>query len=196
MKNNKVLVIGSGGREHALAWKLSLSTTVKHVYVAPGNPGTANEKNVSNLEIDSNNYSELINFCLSNEIDLVVVGPEQPLCDGIVDLMSKAGINCFGPTAAAAQLEGSKTYSKQFLEKYNIPTASYASFTEVEPAITYLQQQQYPIVIKADGLAAGKGVVIAENEQQAQHAISDMLKGNAFGEAGHRIIIEEFLQGE
>jgi len=196
MKNNKVLVIGSGGREHALAWKLSLSSTVKHVYVAPGNPGTASEKKVSNIDIKSNDYPALINFCLENQIDLVVVGPEQPLCDGIVDLMTKAGINCFGPTAAAAQLEGSKTYSKQFLEKYKIPTASYESFTKVEPALSYLQDKQFPIVIKADGLAAGKGVVIAEDEQQAHHAITDMLKGNAFGEAGHRIIIEEFLQGE
>ena len=196
MKKNKVLVVGSGGREHALAWRLSLSATVEHVYVAPGNPGTAAENNVSNVQINSDDYQTLIDFSLKNNIDLVVVGPEQPLCDGIVDRMTQAGIQCFGPTAAAAQLEGSKTFSKQFLEKYHIPTAKYASFTEMPPAIAYLKDQQFPIVIKADGLAAGKGVVIAENEQQALDAITDMLKGNAFGQAGHKIIIEEFLQGE
>jgi phosphoribosylamine--glycine ligase len=193
---NKVLVVGSGGREHALAWRLSLSSTVKHVFVAPGNPGTANELNVSNVEISAADYSGLIKFCKNEAIDLVVIGPEQPLCDGIVDLMTQAGINCFGPSAKAAQLEGSKTYSKEFLEKYAIPTAAYASFTEIEPALKYLSTQALPIVIKADGLAAGKGVVIAENMQQAETAINDMLSGNVFGEAGHRIVIEEFLEGE
>ena len=193
---NKVLVIGSGGREHALAWRLSLSTTVDHVFVAPGNPGTQAEKNVSNVAIEASDYTGLIDFCQSNVIDLVVVGPEQPLCDGIVDLMSQAGIKCFGPSAAAAELEGSKSYSKEFLEKYDIPKAAYASFTEVKPALDYLQQQEYPIVIKADGLAAGKGVVIAQDRQQAINAVQDMLAGNAFGQAGHRIVIEEFLVGE
>ena len=193
---NKVLVIGSGGREHALAWRLSLSTTVKHVYVAPGNPGTQSEQKVSNIDISANDYQRLITFCLEKDIDLVVVGPEQPLCDGIVDLMSKAGIKCFGPSANAAQLEGSKTYSKEFLEKYNIPTAAYQSFIECESALDYISQKSYPLVIKADGLAAGKGVVIAVNEQQAKNAIKDMLAGNIFGEAGHRIVIEEFLEGE
>ncbi|MFK8011089.1 MAG: phosphoribosylamine--glycine ligase [Marinicellaceae bacterium] len=196
MTKNKVLVIGSGGREHALAWRLSLSDTVKHVFVAPGNPGTAQENNITNIDIRSNDYQALIGFCKENTINLVVVGPEQPLCDGLVDLMSEAGIPCFGPSAAASQLEGSKTYSKQFLEKYNIPTAQYASFTEVKIAQDYLKNQNYPVVIKADGLAAGKGVVIAQNESQAHAAIHDMLKGNAFGEAGHKIIIEEFLEGE
>jgi len=193
---NKVLVIGSGGREHALAWRLSLSSTVTHVYVAPGNPGTAAEKNISNLPIAANDYDELIDFCLQNSIDLVVVGPEQPLCDGLVDKMSLAGIKCFGPTANAAQLEGSKAYSKDFLQRHSIPTASYGTFTEITEALNYLKQQSYPIVIKADGLAAGKGVIIAENAKQAEKAIKDMLAGNAFGEAGHRIVIEEFLHGE
>ncbi|MBL4659156.1 MAG: phosphoribosylamine--glycine ligase [Alcanivoracaceae bacterium] len=193
---NKVLVIGSGGREHALAWRLSLSTTVGHVFVAPGNPGTQAENNVSNVAIEASDYTGLIDFCQSNAIDLVVVGPEQPLCDGIVDLMSQAGIKCFGPSAAAATLEGSKAYSKEFLEKYNIPTAAYASFTEVKPALDYLQRQKYPIVIKADGLAAGKGVVIAQDAPQAVNAVKDMLAGNAFGQAGDRIVIEEFLVGE
>ena len=193
---NKVLVVGSGGREHALAWRLSLSGSVEHVYVAPGNPGTASENNVSNIDISANDYAALIEFSKSNSIDLVVVGPEQPLCDGLVDLMSGSGIKCFGPSAKAAQLEGSKTYSKEFLQKYHIPTAAYASFTEVPPALSYLKQQQYPIVIKADGLAAGKGVVIAHDKSVAIAAIEDMLAGNAFGEAGHRIVIEEFLEGE
>lgn len=193
---NRVLVIGSGGREHALAWRLSLSTTVEKVFVAPGNPGTQIENNVANIDIAANNYDALIEFSRSNDIDLVVVGPEQPLCDGLVDQMTDAGIKCFGPSAKAARLEGSKTYSKQFLEKYNIPTAAYASFTQVEPAINYLKEQSYPIVIKADGLAAGKGVVIAEDEKQATETVNDMLAGNAFGLAGHRIVIEEFLVGE
>lgn len=193
---NKVLVIGSGGREHALAWRLSLSTSVKQVFVAPGNPGTTSEDNVENIAIDADDYPALIEFCQDNAIDLVVVGPEQPLCDGLVDRMTQAGIACFGPSALAAQLEGSKAYSKQFLEKYNIPTAAYGSFTHVDSALEYLQKQSYPIVIKADGLAAGKGVVIASDKTQAQAAVTDMLAGNAFGEAGHRIVIEEFLQGE
>lgn len=193
---NKVLVIGSGGREHALAWRLSLSTTVEHVYVASGNPGTESENNVSNIDISANDYDGLIEFCQSNAIDLVVVGPEQPLCDGLVDKMAAAGIKCFGPSAKAAQLEGSKAYSKQFLEKYNIPTAAYASFTEIKPALEYLKDKKSPIVIKADGLAAGKGVVIAQNSDEAIEAVNAMLAGNAFGEAGHRIVIEEFLEGE
>lgn len=193
---NKVLVIGSGGREHALAWKLSLSTTVEQVFVAPGNLGTSQEDNVNNIDIAADDYQGLINFSTENNISLVIVGPEQPLCDGLVDQMEKAGINCFGPSAKAAQLEGSKAYSKAFLDKYNIPTASYGSFTEIPPALEHLAKQKYPIVIKADGLAAGKGVVIAEDFKQAKETINDMLAGNAFGEAGHRIVIEEFLVGE
>lgn len=193
---NKVLVIGSGGREHALAWRLSLSTTVEQVFVAPGNPGTQSEKNIKNVAIQADNYDALIEFCKAEDIDLVVVGPEQPLCDGLVDQMTESKIKCFGPSALAAQLEGSKTYSKEFLEKYNIPTAAYASFTQVDSALNYLTEQSYPIVIKADGLAAGKGVVIAQKESQAIAAVKDMLAGNAFGEAGHRIVIEEFLVGE
>ncbi|MCF6318786.1 MAG: phosphoribosylamine--glycine ligase [Proteobacteria bacterium] len=193
---NKVLVVGSGGREHALAWRLSLSTSVEKIFVAPGNPGTSAEEKIENIDIAVNDYSALIDFSIANAIDLVVVGPEQPLCDGLVDLMNDAGVKCFGRSAKAAQLEGSKTYSKEFLQKYHIPTAAYASFTEVCPALNYLKQQQYPIVIKADGLAAGKGVVIAQDENVAIAAIEDMLAGNAFGEAGHRIVIEEFLEGE
>ncbi len=193
---NKVLVIGSGGREHALAWRLSLSSTVEKVFVAPGNPGTASEENVENVAVAANDYPALTRFCQEAGIDLVVVGPEQPLCDGLVDLMKQARINCFGPSAKAAKLEASKVYSKMFLEKYAIPTAAYANFTEIEPALIYLSKQKYPLVIKADGLAAGKGVVIAANEELAISTVNDMLAGNAFGEAGHRIVIEEFLEGE
>ena len=193
---NKVLVIGSGGREHALAWRLSLSSTVKQVYVAPGNPGTAAEEKVSNIDIAASDYPQLLSFCQRQAIDLVVVGPEQPLCDGLVDLMSAAGIKCFGPSAQAAQLEGSKAYSKQFLHRHNIPTAAYASFTEIQPALEYVLDHDFPLVIKADGLAAGKGVVIAQDLPQAQQTIKHMLAGNAFGEAGHRIVIEDFLVGE
>ncbi len=193
---NKVLVIGSGGREHALAWRLSLSTTVDHVYVAPGNPGTCAEKNISNVDISADDYNNLIKFSKENNIDLVVVGPEQPLCDGLVDQMSESGIKCFGPTKRAAQLEGSKSFSKDFLKKHNIPTANYQTFTDIKEANNYLDSQEYPCVIKADGLAAGKGVVIAETKKQAKVAVEDMLAGNAFGEAGHRIVIEDFLVGE
>ena len=193
---NKVLVIGSGGREHALAWRLSLSSSVGQVFVAPGNPGCQQEKNVTNVAIASDDYDKLIAFSKDNAIDLVIVGPEQPLCDGLVDLMIQEGIKCFGPSAKAAQLEGSKVYSKDFLKKYNIPTASYASFTQIAPAVEYLVQQNFPIVIKADGLAAGKGVVIAQTQEQGIKTIKDMLAGNAFGEAGHRIVIEEFLLGQ
>ena len=193
---NKVLVIGSGGREHALAWRLSLSSSVSQVFVAPGNPGCQQEKDVTNIAIASDEYGKLIAFSKDNAIDLVVVGPEQPLCDGLVDLMTQEGIKCFGPSAKAAQLEGSKVYSKDFLKKYNIPTANYASFTQIGSAIDYLTQQNFPIVIKADGLAAGKGVVIVESQEQGIKTIKDMLAGNAFGEAGHRIVIEEFLVGE
>ena len=193
---NLVLVIGSGGREHALAWRLSRSATVKKVYVAPGNPGTQAEEKVENIAIRADESDALIAFCLSHQIDLVIVGPEQPLCDGIVDKMQAQGIKCFGPSAKAAQLEGSKVYSKQFLQKYNIPTANYASFTQVDAALSYLDQQSYPQVIKADGLAAGKGVIIAQTAQQAQETVKDMLAGNAFGEAGCKIVIEDFLVGE
>lgn len=194
---NKVLVIGSGGREHALAWRLSLSETVSEVIVAPGNPGTAMEQNVTNIDIAADDYDNLIEFAIKNTIDLVVIGPEQPLCDGIVDKMQEAGIKCFGPSSSAAMLEGSKTFSKNFLQKYNIPTADFQPFTEVDQAIDYLLfKNTYPIVIKADGLAAGKGVVVAQDRDEAEAAVNDMLAGNAFGEAGHRIIIEDFLQGE
>jgi len=193
---NRVLVIGSGGREHALAWRLAQSLTVEKTFVAPGNAGTASEDGIENVALEVDNFSAVIEFCHAQSIDLVVIGPEQPLVDGVVDGLSSAGIACFGPSAKAAQLEGSKAFAKAFLEKHEIPTASYAEFTEIKAANIYLQTQNFPIVIKADGLAAGKGVVIAEDLTQAQATVADMLEMNKFGDAGSRIIIEEFLVGE
>ena len=192
----KILVVGGGGREHALAWKAAQSKLTDVVYVAPGNAGTALETSLRNVDIGAENIPGLLEFALKESIDLTIVGPEAPLVAGIVDEFEKAGLTIFGPTAVAAQLEGSKTFTKNFLERHSIPTAAYQSFTEVEPAIEYVKQQGTPIVVKADGLAAGKGVILAENEKQAVEAIRDMLAGNAFGEAGHRVVIEEFLFGE
>ncbi len=193
---NRVLVIGSGGREHALAWRLSQSDTVEKTFVAPGNAGTATEPNIENVALDVSDFAAVIAFCEQQKINLVVVGPEQPLVDGMVDALSAAGIACFGPSAQAAQLEGSKAFAKDFLQRHQIPTAAYGEFTDVAEANTYLAQQAFPIVIKADGLAAGKGVVIAEDLGQAEATVADMLADNKFGDAGSRIIIEEFLAGE
>lgn len=193
---NRVLVIGSGGREHALAWRLAQSSTVAATYVAPGNAGTAQEADIENVNLNVDDFVAVINFCKEQQITLVVVGPEQPLVDGMVDTLMAAGIACFGPNAQAAQLEGSKAFAKDFLHRHHIPTAAYGEFTEVDAALAYLQDQTFPVVIKADGLAAGKGVVIAEDMQQAQDTVADMLADNKFGAAGSRIIIEEFLMGE
>ena len=192
----KVLIIGGGGREHALAWKVAGSGTVNQVFVAPGNAGTATENKVSNVPIAADNISELVKFAKSNQIDLTIVGPEQPLVYGVVDEFNKAGLRCFGPQANAAILEGSKSYTKEFLKRYRIPTAGYEVFTEIEPATQFVREQKLPVVIKADGLAAGKGVVIVNTEAEAIATINDMLAANKFGDAGHRIVIEEFLQGE
>jgi len=192
----KVLVVGGGGREHALAWKLAQSPQVTRVYVAPGNAGTAREPRVENVAIDAGAIDRLIAFARDQAVDLTVVGPEAPLVAGIVDRFSHAGLRCFGPSAGAAQLEGSKTFCKEFLSRHAIPTAAYASFTEVDPAIAYIRAQGAPIVVKADGLAAGKGVILAQSEEQAIAAVRDMLAGNAFGEAGHRVVVEEYLTGE
>lgn len=192
----KVLIIGNGGREHALAWKVARDSNVTHVYVAPGNAGTASEHNVSNVNIDVLAIPELVAFAQQEKIDLTIVGPEAPLVAGVVDQFAAAGLTIFGPTRAAAQLEGSKAFSKDFLARHNIPTAAYQNFTDVEAAKAYVRQQGAPIVIKADGLAAGKGVILAQSEAEAFAAIDHMLAGNAFGEAGHRVVIEEFLMGE
>ncbi len=192
----KILVIGGGGREHALAWSLAQSPQVDKVLVAPGNAGTADELGVENVEIAATDIDDLLEFAGSIGIDLTVVGPEAPLVDGIVDRFVAAGLRCFGPTASAARLEGSKAYSKEFMERHGIPTAAHQSFTEVDKALDYLQRRATPIVIKADGLAAGKGVVVARNSDEAESAIRQMLQQGAFGAAGEKIVIEDFLEGE
>ncbi len=192
----RVLIIGNGGREHALAWKAAQDENVRQVFVAPGNAGTASENKVSNVDINVLELQKLVEFAQQEAIDLTIVGPEAPLVAGIVDQFEAAGLNIFGPNQAAAQLEGSKAFTKDFLARHHIPTAAYNNFTAIEPAKAYVRQQGTPIVIKADGLAAGKGVIMAQSEQEAFAAIDDMLAGNAFGEAGHRVVIEEFLTGE
>ncbi|MQL49950.1 phosphoribosylamine--glycine ligase [Photorhabdus khanii] len=191
-----ILIIGSGGREHALAWKAAQSPLADKVYVAPGNAGTALESNLENIDISATDINSLLAFAQSHNIGLTIVGPEAPLVIGIVDAFQKAGLTIFGPTQAAAQLEGSKAFTKDFLARHQIPTAAYQNFTAIEPALAYLDKVGAPIVIKADGLAAGKGVIVAMTLEEAQSAIKDMLAGNAFGDAGHRIVIEEFLTGE
>lgn len=191
-----VLVIGSGGREHALAWKTAQSAQVTKVFVAPGNAGTATEEKLENVNISVSDISALVTFAKENEIELTIVGPEQPLVDGVVDAFQAEGLAIFGPSAKAAQLEGSKSFTKDFLARHNIPTGAYQNFTEINPAIAYVRQQGAPIVVKADGLAAGKGVIVALTLEEAEDAIKDMLAGNAFGDAGHRVVIEEFLEGE
>ncbi|MCX7544529.1 phosphoribosylamine--glycine ligase [Marinicella gelatinilytica] len=196
MTKNRVLIIGSGGREHALAWRMAQSSTVDTVFVAPGNAGTQQESGVENVVIDTTDFQAVIDFCHIQQVSLVVVGPEQPLVDGMVDALSAAEIPCFGPKAAAARLEGSKTFTKRFMQKNAIPTADYAEFSDLDKALKYLQSCEYPQVIKADGLAAGKGVVIVKDQQQGEAVATDMLSDNKFGEAGRRIVIEEFLHGE
>ncbi len=192
----KVLVIGNGGREHALAWKASQSPLVRTVFVAPGNAGTALEPALQNVAISPTDIPALLSFAQNEKIDLTIVGPEAPLVIGVVDAFRAAGLKIFGPTMGAAQLEGSKAFTKDFLARHNIPTAEYQNFTEVEPALAYVREKGAPIVIKADGLAAGKGVIVAMTLADAEAAVNDMLAGNAFGDAGHRIVVEEFLDGE
>jgi phosphoribosylamine--glycine ligase len=191
-----ILIIGGGGREHALAWKARQSEQASTVYVAPGNAGTALEPGIENVTIDATNIDALIIFAQKNNIALTIIGPEVPLVAGIVDRFQAVGLNCFGPHAAAAQLEGSKTFCKNFMARHDIPTAEYQTFTDIHSAIRYIQKKGAPIVVKADGLAAGKGVIVAQTESEAITAVQDMLAGNAFGEAGHRVVIEEFLPGE
>lgn len=192
----QVLIIGSGGREHALAWKALQSPLVDKVFVAPGNAGTALEPGLENVAIDVMDFDALQTFVETNNIGLTIVGPEAPLVGGLVNQFEAAGLKIYGPRKGAAQLEGSKAFTKDFLARQKIPTADYQNFTEVEPALAYLREKGAPIVIKADGLAAGKGVIVAETLAQAEEAVVDMLSGNAFGEAGCRVVIEEFLAGE
>ena len=191
-----ILIIGNGGREHALAWKAAQSPLAKNVYVAPGNAGTAQEPNLTNVDISATDIDGLVAFARANNIGLTIVGPEAPLVLGVVDAFKAAGLTIFGPAKGAAQLEGSKAFTKDFLARHHIPTADYQNFTEIEPALAYLDKTGAPVVIKADGLAAGKGVIVAMTLKEAQDAVHDMLAGNAFGDAGHRIVIEEFLTGE
>jgi phosphoribosylamine---glycine ligase len=192
----KILIVGSGGREHALAWKAKQSAKVKNVFVAPGNAGTDLEPGIDNVNIQADDIAGLLNFAQARDIDLTIIGPEVPLVKGIVDVFNAAGLACFGPTAQAAQLEGSKAFCKDFMARHGIPTAAYQSFTETDAAIAYIGKMGAPIVVKADGLAAGKGVIVAQSEQEAIAAVTDMLAGNSFGSAGHRVVIEEFLSGE
>ena len=192
----KLLVIGSGGREHALAWKLAQSPRVSEVLVAPGNAGTATEPKCRNAAVKATDIDGLLRLAQDEGVALTVVGPEQPLVAGVVDAFRAQGRRIFGPTAAAAQLEGSKAYAKDFLQRHGIPTAFYAVHTDVDAALAYVRDKGAPIVVKADGLAAGKGVIVAMTLQEAEDAVRDMLSGNAFGDAGARVVIEEFLDGE
>jgi phosphoribosylamine---glycine ligase len=192
----KILIVGGGGREHALAWKAAQSEKVDTVFVAPGNPGSEGEDKVSNVDISADDIDALKFFAEKEKIDLTIIGPESTLVDGIVDAFKEAGLACFGPSKDAAILEGSKSFSKDFLQRHNIPSAEYQTFTDIDAAKAYVKEKGAPIVVKADGLAAGKGVIIALSEDQANVAIDDMLAGNKFGEAGHRVVIEEFMQGE
>ena len=192
----KILIIGNGGREHALAWKCAQSPQVSEVLVAPGNAGTALEHKVRNVAVSSNDIDGLAELARKEGVVLTIVGPEAPLVAGVVDRFNELGLCCFGPTAAAAQLEGSKAFTKDFLVRHDIPTAAYRNFSELGPALDYIREQGAPIVIKADGLAAGKGVVVAMTLQEAEQAATDMLAGGSFGDAGARIVVEEFLDGE
>jgi phosphoribosylamine--glycine ligase len=192
----KILIIGGGGREHALAWKAAQSPQVEIVYVAPGNAGTEREHKVKNVPISADDCAGLMDFARREGIDLTIVGPEAPLVAGIVDAFKAAGLRCFGPSRAAAALEGSKSFTKEFLRRHHIPTADYGVFTEITPALDFIRQKGAPIVIKADGLAAGKGVFIAETEQEAGTVVHDILGAHSFGAAGNCIVIEEFLRGE
>ncbi len=192
----KVLIIGSGGREHALAWKCAQSTDVDDVLVAPGNAGTAREPGVRNVAVSSDDIEALAELAQREQVALTIVGPEAPLVEGVVDRFAELGLPCFGPTAAAAQLEGSKAFTKDFLARHGIPTAAYRNFSDLDGALAYIREQGAPIVIKADGLAAGKGVIVAQTLEEAEQAATDMLAGGSFGEAGARIVVEEFLDGE
>ena len=191
-----ILIIGSGGREHALAWKCAQDNSVKHVFVCPGNAGTFLEDKVSNVEIDSNDFDAIENFCVKENIELVIIGPEQPLVMGLTNFLQSKSIKAFGPSKEAAQLEGSKTFSKDFFVKYSIPTAGYKSFNNYEESINHLDLISYPTVVKADGLAAGKGVIICENKDEAVDALNSIFKDKAFGSAGNKVVIEDFLDGE
>ena len=192
----KVLIIGSGGREHALAWKCAQSPRVSEVLVAPGNAGTAREDKTRNVAVSSDDTEALATLARQEDVALTIVGPEAPLVAGLVDRFNELGLPCFGPTAAASQLEGSKAFTKDFMARHGIPSAAYRNFTELAPALDYIREQGAPIVVKADGLAAGKGVIVAHTLEEAEKAATDMLQDGSFGAAGSRIVVEEFLDGE
>jgi phosphoribosylamine--glycine ligase len=192
----KILVAGSGGREHALAWKAAQSALADQVFVSPGNAGTANEPGMENIAIPADDQDALLAFARETNVGLTIIGPETPLVEGIVDRFQAAGLACFGPRAAAARLEGSKAFAKDFMARHGIPTAAYGTFTKTGPAIDFIRRTGAPIVVKADGLAAGKGVIVAQTITEAEATVHDMLAGNAFGDAGHRVVVEEFLEGE
>ena len=192
----KILIVGSGGREHALAWKAKQSDLVTEIFVAPGNGGTASEKDIINVDIPAENIEELSKFALKKNIDLTIVGPEVPLVKGITNKFQSLGLNCFGPTEDAARLEGSKEFMKNFLTRNQIPTAAYKSFNDLKLALEYLEKCSYPIVVKADGLAAGKGVTVAQTHSEAEKAVRECLEEKTFGEAGTKVVVEEFLRGE
>ena len=191
-----ILIVGGGGREHALAWKVAQSNQVRRVYVAPGNAGTAREPKVTNIGITADDPPDLLKFALGHHVDLTIIGPEVPLVLGISDLFSAAGLRCFGPSKAAAQLEGSKAFAKDFLARHHLPTARYQSFSDPDAAEAYIRTMGAPVVVKADGLAAGKGVILAQSEDEAITAVRGMLSGADFGAAGQRVVVEEFLVGE
>jgi phosphoribosylamine---glycine ligase len=192
----RILVVGGGGREHAIAWKAARSPLADRVYVAPGNAGTATEPGCENVPIDAADIPALADFAAARDIGLTIVGPEVPLVAGIVDEFARRGLRCFGPSAACARLEGSKAFSKAFCARHRIPTAAWGDFSDVTEACDYIRRQGAPIVVKADGLAAGKGVVVAATVAEAETAVREMLSGNRFGDAGARVVIEEFLSGE
>ena len=192
----KVLIIGGGGREHALAWKVAQADAVEKVLVAPGNAGTARDAKLENVTVDVSDQAALAELAEREGVALTIVGPEAPLVEGLVDYFQERGLKCFGPSKAAAQLEGSKAFTKDFLARHAIPTAAYGNFTDMDEALAYVREQGAPIVIKADGLAAGKGVIVAMTLEEAEDAVRDMLDGNKFGDAGHRVVVEEFLDGE
>ncbi|UCC15836.1 MAG: phosphoribosylamine--glycine ligase [Gammaproteobacteria bacterium] len=192
----EILIVGGGGREHALAWQCARSPAVETVFVAPGNAGTGGETGVQNIDIGAEDIDGLLAFASDRQIGLTIIGPEAPLVAGITDRFSEAGLKCFGPGAAAAQLEGSKAFTKEFLERHHVPTAAYQSFSEIKPAIDYIRRQGAPLVVKADGLAAGKGVIVAATVEEAEQAAHSMLAEGAFGAAGARVVVEQCLQGE
>lgn len=194
-QQRNILVVGGGGREHALAWKLAQSPQVARVFVAPGNGGTATEPGVDNVPIAATDLAGLLAFAGERRIDLTVVGPEAPLVAGIVDTFTAAGLRCFGPTQTAARLEGSKAFAKDFMRRHGIPTAQHRTFTDLDDALAYLREVGAPVVVKADGLAAGKGVILAEDLATAETAVRDMLAGQRFGAAGATVVIEEWLRG-